>query len=131
MNSKFHIMEILILFTSIMLIFNVSGFVLNYDDEDQIFDMLLYDYYPPLVFDDMMDTSNDEGQQPIFLNGVWLCGNCSDINEANIIYNESYDVETSNDEMELQIGFAMDRMRCIKIKTDEDSKVARASGACT
>ncbi|VVC88115.1 unnamed protein product [Leptidea sinapis] len=63
--------------------------------------------------------------------GVWKCGNCSNIANTTVLYSESYDVNTSNeDHNEIQIGIFVERMRCVTISAANASVVTIVKGYC-
>nr|XP_026489487.1 uncharacterized protein LOC113395954 [Vanessa tameamea] len=117
---------------------NICGENLLFDDRDdeidKIFDDLLNgDYDTNIEYDEKYQIKNEvQEEQPQLSNGVWECGNCTDIDESKLLFSDNLDLDTNYSEnfgLELQIGFSVNDMRCITIETEENT-VRRVSGAC-
>ncbi|CAF4893906.1 unnamed protein product [Pieris macdunnoughi] len=80
------------------------------------------------VYDSASIETTDE---QVYYNGTWLCGNCTDLKEAKIKYNESYDIEINGDNAEVQIGVSIPDMRCVTVTTDDTVNVQLVSGSCS
>ncbi|XP_050347350.1 uncharacterized protein LOC126771494 [Nymphalis io] len=105
------------------------------DDEiESIFDDLLNgDYVTNIDYGEKYETKNQiQEDEPQLSDGVWKCGNCTNIDESKLLFSEDLDLDANYNEnvgYELQIGFSVDNMRCITIETEEIT-VRRVSGAC-
>ncbi|CAK1540752.1 unnamed protein product [Leptosia nina] len=104
--------------------------IINYVQLNSDFDPVAF-----LVDDNDFDaTPNFETtDEPVFSDGLWMCGDCLGIQESNIKYSESFDVDTNeqNEEnIEVQFAVSLSDMRCITVSTDNISNVALVSGSC-
>ncbi|CAH2241559.1 uncharacterized protein LOC120627532 [Pararge aegeria] len=111
--------------------------VRNYDEIDPVVDMLLNNEYENPV--EPTNNKVEEGVETeliLYPDGVWKCGNCTNMKQMKLLYSEAYDHDTNYDEyaeelnMEIQIGLSLKNMRCITMEAEEDIDVRLVSGAC-
>ncbi|CAH0714679.1 unnamed protein product, partial [Brenthis ino] len=115
-----------------LLIFNVGADICNREEIDSGFLDIIND-----DVDNNPDCNENEDifieRQPTFSDGMWRCGDCSCIDESKLLYEEYFDVDTNNylgRRLNTQIGFALNNMRCITIKTHQLNIVRRVTGSC-
>ncbi|KAJ0175830.1 hypothetical protein K1T71_008989 [Dendrolimus kikuchii] len=103
----------------------------NDDYVDSVIDMLLNG--DNVDFSVTQNEENDEGEQPVLAEGIWKCGECSNINESKLVYSEDNEVDSdmmNDDSVDVQIGLTLDDMRCITVSSAVPGVVRRVSGSC-
>ncbi|CAH2108621.1 unnamed protein product [Euphydryas editha] len=119
---------IIVFFTG--LIVNISGDEnFYYDDNSILFDLLNGDYVTGVDEEDK--TENFQEEEPQLLDGVWKCGNCTNIDKSKLLFVETVHLDTNyvDTGFELQIEYSVNNMSCIVIEAGAID-VRRISGAC-
>nr|XP_004929429.1 uncharacterized protein LOC101745969 [Bombyx mori] len=111
------------------LAFVTSAFCTDVDYFDDVVNMLMN-------YDDRLVASaeEDEGEQPVLSEGIWKCGDCEQIQESNLIYNEVNEVISdlnSDESVQVQVSYSLQDMRCITVSADEAKSIRRVSGSCS
>ncbi|XP_014369325.2 uncharacterized protein LOC106719493 [Papilio machaon] len=127
----------LLLFVNLILFVNVICDLVPESNEND-FDPIIYYLLNgnETEISGFYDTENDLniGGEPVFSDGMWKCGTCENINERQLMYSETNEVDTNivdEDFVQVQVGLSFDKMRCITIESDQECTVARAAGDCT
>lgn len=118
---------IIVLFTG--LIVSVCGDEDALDDNSYYFGLLNGDEDAGVGREDKIETIQEE--QPKLQDGLWKCGNCTNINESKVLFSETLELDTNYEDTgyELQIQLAVKNMRCIIVDAGA-IEVRRISGAC-
>ncbi|CAG4999534.1 unnamed protein product [Parnassius apollo] len=102
---------------------------------DPIIHSLLFGNYTEISeFNDTEDEELKNGNELKFFDGIWGCGNCDNITERELTYQEVYDVYTEDgydSSFEIQVGLSLDKMECVVVQSDENFTMKRISGLCT
>ncbi|XP_069356256.1 uncharacterized protein [Maniola hyperantus] len=74
----------------------------------------------------------------LYPDGVWKCGNCTNMEKMKLLYSEVYEQDVTYGDydeelnVETQIGLSLSHMRCITMEAEEDNMDVRiVAGACT
>ncbi|XP_059055581.1 uncharacterized protein LOC131849516 [Achroia grisella] len=91
---------------------------------------LISDVYDDYVVKFIENGGQEDEDTPILTGGIWKCGDCENINESQLIYSESNDIDKGMSKENMDIQFEFTNMRCVTVRADVAGVVRRMEGSC-